>query len=63
MSLADQMLYYISSLSVLIFTIFLFIRGVNLIQRIEEQKWREHFKKSIEAIGKVMSPSRELIHE
>jgi len=57
-----EIIYYISSLSVLIFTFFLFIRGVNFIKRIEEQEWREHFKESIKTIGKVMSPSRELIH-
>ena len=51
MSLSREIVYYISSLSVLVFTICLFIRGLNLIKRVEDQKWREQIKESMETIG------------
>lgn len=55
-------IYYMSSLSVLIFTIFLFIRGCHVIQRLEDQRWKKHFKESIEAIDKVL-PTTEPIRQ
>ena len=58
-----EVIYYIGALIALIVAIYAFVRGFNVLRRFEEQQWREYFKESVETIGKVMSPSRELIHE
>ena len=47
--------YAIGTLIALNVTIYAFVRGTRLIERLEIEKWMEQYKKSIKAIGKKLT--------
>lgn len=46
--------YYVSSLGVLAFTITFFILGLRIAQKNEEKKWKEQCRQSIQRAVKTM---------
>lgn len=53
---------YIGTLVALIVAFYSFLRGFRALERLEEGKWREHFKESIEAIDRTL-PTTEPISQ
>lgn len=57
-----EAIYYIGALLSLIVAIYSFLRGFNVLQRLEEKQWIEQFQQSIEAIDKAV-PTTEPINQ
>ena len=58
MDLATQVLFYIATLSVLIFTFALFLGGLRIIQRAEDEQWRQHWQEKFKQAVEMPSNER-----